>query len=79
MNDEMQKEMEKMEARRKKEQRICDLRCHLDATDYKTIKCLAAAALKEDAPYDLAEVEAERQKCRDEINAIQAELVENDA
>ena len=63
----------------RKQQRICDLRCHLDATDYKTIKCLAAAALKEDAPYDLAEVEAERQKCRDEINAIQEELVENDA
>ena len=79
MNDEMQKEMEKMEARRKKEQRICDLRVHLDATDYKVLKDLAAQALGEDLPYDLKTVETERQKCRDEINAIQAELANDDA
>lgn len=72
-------ENEKVEAmteKQRKEQRICDLRWRLKATDYKTIKCLAAKALGEDAPYDLAEVEAERQKCRDEINKIQSELGE---
>ena len=74
-------ENEKVEAmteKQRKEQRICDLRWRLKATDYKTIKCLAAKALGEEMPYDLKKVEAERQACRDEINAIQSEL-ENDA
>ena len=70
--------MEAMTARQRKEQRVYDLEAHLNATDYKVLKDLAAQALGEELPYDLKEVEAERQKCRDEINAIQAELANDE-
>ena len=69
---------EKENMRHEKEQKICALEARLSATDYKVLKDLAAQALGEEMPYDLTKVEAERQACRDEINAIQSEL-ENDA
>lgn len=67
---------DKENMRHDKEQKICALKARLSATDYKAIKCLTAKALGEDAPYDLAEVEADRQKCRDEIDALRKELGE---
>ena len=54
-----------------KQLKIAELKSELDGTDYKIIKCteyqLAGIAL----PYDIAELHAERQRIRDEINQLE--------
>lgn len=79
-----QEELLKAEKERNnKQRRIIELTNALSAPtsdigDYKAIKCLTAAALGKEMPYDLAELEAKRQAARDEINAIQAELANDE-
>lgn len=56
-----------------KQERIIELKQQLNDTDYKIIKCseyqLAGLAL----PYDIAELHAQRQAIRDEINELEGE------
>lgn len=42
--------------------------------DYRIIKCYEAALAKKDAPYDVDALIAERQKVRDKINELEAEI-----
>ena len=42
--------------------------------DYRVMKCLEFQAMGKPMPYDLEEICAERQKCRDRINECQSEL-----
>lgn len=54
--------------------KIADLKEQLNASDYKVIKCAEYSLAQLEAPYDIAEVHAERQKLRDEINALESEI-----
>lgn len=56
------------------EQEIRNLTCDLNASDYKVIKYTEYLAIGEPAPYDIAEVYAERQAKRDRINELKAAL-----
>ena len=55
------------------EERISVLKKKLSATDYKVIKCSECQLLGEEMPYDVAELHAERQAIRDEINRLEQE------
>ena len=54
-------------------QRISELKKRLTATDYKVIKCSECQLLGLEMPYDVAELHAERQAIRDEINRLEQE------
>lgn len=54
-------------------EKIAELKKKLSATDYKVIKCSECQLLGEETPYDVAELHAERQAIRDEINKLEAE------
>lgn len=58
------------------EQEIRDLTCDLNASDYKVIKYMEYTAIGEEAPYDIAEVYAQRQAKRDRINELKTALAE---
>jgi hypothetical protein len=51
--------------------KIRKLKEKLAATDYKVIKCAECQLLGEEMPYDVAELHAERQAIRDEINELE--------
>lgn len=53
------------------EEQIAELKAQLTATDYKVIKCSEAQMAGEELPYDIAELHAERQALRNEINALE--------
>ena len=53
-----------------KQLRIFELKQQLSATDYKIIKCSECSLAGEPLPYDIAELHAQRQAIRDEINAL---------
>lgn len=78
----MTDEQEAMETRREKEQRIIDLKWHLqsfdsEVGDYKVVKTYEARLNGESDPYDTDKLLAERKAVRDEINSLQEELSEN--
>ena len=52
---------------------IAELKKQLSATDYKVIKCAESQLLGQEMPYDVAELHAERQAIRDEINRLECE------
>ena len=54
-------------------QKIDELKRQLEATDYKIIKCSECQLLGMEMPYDVAELHAERQAIRDEINHLERE------
>ena len=54
-----------------KDEQIAELKEQLSATDYKVIKCAECQLLGEEMPYDVAELHAERQAIRDEINKLE--------
>ena len=54
-------------------ERIAELKKQLSATDYKVIKCAECQLLGEGMPYDVAELHAQRQAIRDEINTLEQE------
>ena len=54
-----------------KAQRIVELKAELNSTDYKIIKCSECSLAGEELPYDIAELHAERQALRDEINQLE--------
>lgn len=62
-----------------KEQEVINLRCDLTSDvseigDYKIVKTYEARLLGKDDPYDTEALIAARQKKRDAINALQAEI-----
>ena len=52
-------------------EKIAELKRRLSDTDYKVIKCAECQLLGQDMPYDVAELHAERQAIRDEINKLE--------
>ena len=56
-----------------KQQRIAELKQELSETDYKIIKCSEYHLAGLDLPYDIAELHAQRQSLRDEINELEGE------
>lgn len=52
--------------------RIAELKAELDGTDYKIIKCSECSLAGVELPYDIAELHAQRQALRDEINELEA-------
>ena len=54
-------------------EQIAELKKQLAATDYKVIKCAECQLLGQEMPYDVAELHAERQTIRDEINKLEQE------
>ena len=59
-------------AQQQREQRIWELKDALAQGDYKIIKCAEAQLTNEPMPYDVAELVAERNAMRQEINALEA-------
>ena len=77
--DEKQKNIEE------KQQEIINLQAHLasknsEIGDYRVIKCFEATLSgAKTMPYDTTTLLAERQKVRDKINALQAEVAQLEA
>lgn len=68
-----------MTEKQKKEQRIRDLTASLSSEnsrfgDWAVIKCLEYKDQGKAMPYDLEDIYAQRQRVRDEINQLQAEI-----
>lgn len=59
-------------AQQQREQRIWQLKDALAQGDYKIIKCAEAQLTNEPMPYDVAELVAERNAIRAEINELEA-------
>lgn len=55
-------------------QQIAELKAQLSATDYQIIKCSECQLLGMEMPYDVAELHADRQAIRDQINALEQEV-----
>ena len=55
----------------KKQARIAELKAQLDSTDYRIIKCSECSLAGVELPYDIAELHAQRQAIRDEINELE--------
>lgn len=55
-------------------EKIAELKAQLSATDYKVIKCAECQLLGQEMPYDVAELHAERQAIRDQINQLEQEV-----
>ena len=53
------------------EDKIRELKAELASTDYQIIKCSECQLLGQDMPYDVAELHAQRQAIRDEINKLE--------
>jgi hypothetical protein len=58
-------------AQQQREARIWELKDQLAQGDYKIIKCAEAQLTNEPMPYDVAELVAERNAMRDEINELE--------
>lgn len=54
-----------------KQARIAELKAQLNSTDYKIIKCSENSLAGIELPYDIAELHAQRQALRDEINELE--------
>lgn len=52
-------------------EKIAELKAQLSATDYKVIKCSECQLVGEEMPYNVAELHAERQAIRDQINQLE--------
>ena len=76
---------EKQKNIQEKQQEIINLQAHLasknsEIGDYRIIKCYEATLSgAKTMPYDTATLLAERQKVRDKINALQAEVAQLEA
>lgn len=54
--------------------KISKLKAQLASTDYKVIKCSECQLAGAPMPYDVAELHAERQAIRDEINELEQSM-----
>lgn len=57
------------------EEQIAQLKGQLQATDYQIIKCYEYQLLNIELPYDIEALHEERQAIRDQINALEIELL----
>lgn len=51
------------------------LKAQIAEGDYKVIKCAEAQLLGEELPYNVAELHAQRQALRNEINVLESEIL----
>ena len=70
---------EKQKNIQEKQQEIINLQAHLSSknseiSDYKIIKCYETSLIGKEAPYDVKTLIADRQKVRDKINELKAEI-----
>jgi hypothetical protein len=56
-------------------EKIEELKTKLTDTDYKIIKCSEYQLAGKELPYDIAELHAERQALRDEINILEESVI----
>lgn len=72
-------EVNVMEVRKEiaeKEQEIRNLEAALSNSDYKVIKCMEYQMLEMEMPYDVNELNENRQAIRDQINALEENIAE---
>ena len=60
----------------RKEQEIRNMEAALSNSDYKVIKCMEHQMLDKEMPYDVNELNENRQAIRDQINALEEEIAE---
>lgn len=75
VDDEVILDEEKIKAKtdkKAKAEQIAELKQELASTDYQIIKCSECQLLGQPMPYDVAELHAQRQAIRDEINALES-------
>ena len=63
-----------MNEKEKIAQEIRNLQADLQSTDYMVIKSYECSLVGGEEPYNMTELHQERQKIRDRINTLQAEL-----
>ena len=51
------------------------LKAQIAESDYKVIKCAEAQLMGEELPYNVAELHAQRQAIRNEINVLESEIL----
>lgn len=68
--------MEVREEITKKEQEIRNMEATLSNSDYKVIKCMEHQMLNMELPYDVNELNENRQAIRDQINTLEEEIAE---
>ena len=68
--------MEVREEIARKEQEIRNMEAALSNSDYKVIKCMEHQMLDKEMPYDVNELNENRQAIRDQINALEEEIAE---
>lgn len=68
------KEKEYEEQKRKNRKVIDGLKKELEGTDYKIIKCMEASLTGSELPYDVSSLHMQRQAIRDEINELERVL-----
>ena len=71
------------EERDRKAQQICNLTQDLvspvsEIGDWKVAKCYEYSLIGEEAPYDIKELHEKRQAVRNQINALQEELAQDE-
>lgn len=66
--------MEVREEIAKKEQEIRNMEATLSNSDYKVIKCMEHQMLEKEMPYDVNELNEQRQAIRDQINTLEDEI-----
>lgn len=54
---------------------IDSLKAQIAEGDYKVIKCAEAQLMGEELPYNVAELHAQRQALRNEINVLESEIL----
>ena len=54
---------------------IDTLKAQIAEGDYKVIKCAEAQLMGEELPYNVAELHAQRQALRNEINVLESEIL----
>ena len=59
-------------------QEIRNLTCDLTASDYKVIKCYEYSLIGQELPYNVQEINVERQAIRDRINYLQEQIKETE-
>lgn len=65
---------EKVKDTQKIKKEIDALKQKLTDTDYQVMKCYEASLIGDELPYNIAKLHTERQKIRDKINELQAEM-----
>lgn len=75
-------EIEDMAYEKPREELIAEIQAVIESykvqiaeSDYKVIKCTEAQLIGEEVPYNVAELHAQRQALRNEINVLESEIL----